>query len=106
MDNKYLEVVYNFKDRPLTNYPEKLAKYLVNEFKINENDKFLELGCGRGDFINEFTKLKLDTFAIDNNDFYKDLKKSDQMLEIEAYANQKKISQTLNGYKYFCLKQK
>ena len=41
-----------------------------------------------------------------DNDFYKDLKKSDQMLEIEAYANQKKISQTLYGFKYFCLKQK
>ena len=71
MINKYLEVVYNSKDRPLTNYPKKLAKYLVKNYKIKENDKFLELGCGRGDFINEFTKLNLNTYAIDNNSFYK-----------------------------------
>ena len=41
-----------------------------------------------------------------NNDIYKDFQKSDQMLEIEAYANQKRIFQTLKYFKYFCLKQK
>ena len=39
-----------------------------------------------------------------DNSFYKDLKKTDIILEIEAYANQKKLSQTLNFFKYFCLK--
>ena len=88
MNNKYLEVVYNLKDRPLTNYPEKLASYLVKRFEIKEKDKFLELGCGRGDFINEFTKLKLDTFAIDNNSFYKEKIKTKNFFNVDMEKNE------------------
>ena len=40
----------------------------------------------------------------DNLDIYKDLKKDDMVLEIEAYANQANIAQTLNAFEYFCLK--
>lgn len=87
MDNKYLEIVYNLKDKPITNYPEKLASYLVDKFKIKEKDKFLELGCGRGDFINEFTKLKLDTFAIDNNSFYKEKIKTKNFFNLDIEKN-------------------
>jgi CRISPR/Cas system-associated protein endoribonuclease Cas2 len=35
---------------------------------------------------------------------YKDLKENELMLEIEAYANEKKHTQTLNLYNYFCLR--
>ena len=35
---------------------------------------------------------------------YKDLKGKEVMLEIEAYANEKKHSQTLNLFNYFCLR--
>ena len=35
---------------------------------------------------------------------YEDLNDEEIKLEIEAYANQKNISQTLNIFKYFCLK--
>ena len=41
-----------------------------------------------------------------NNEIYRDLKKDDILLEIEAYSNQTEISQTINAFKYFCLKQK
>ena len=40
------------------------------------------------------------------SDIYQDLTKSEIMLEIEAYANQRKILQTINLFKYYCLKQK
>ena len=35
---------------------------------------------------------------------YKDLKENELMLEIEAYANEKRHTQTLNLYNYFCLR--
>ena len=41
-----------------------------------------------------------------NNEIYRDLKKDDIVLEIEAYANQTDMSQTINAFKYFCLKEK
>ena len=83
MNNKYLEVVYNLEDRPFTDYPKKLAKYLVKRFEIESGQKFLELGCGRGDFLNEFTDLGLDTYAIDNNDHYKSGLKTKNFFNID-----------------------
>ena len=83
MDNKYLEVVYDLKNKPQTNYPKKLAKYLVKKYQINEGQKFLELGCGRGDFINEFFDLKLDTYTIDSNDYYKNNLKTKNFFKVD-----------------------
>lgn len=40
------------------------------------------------------------------SDIYQDLTKSEIMLEIEAYANQRKVLQTMNLFKYYCLNQK
>ena len=71
MINNYLEVVYNPDDKPYTEYPKKLVKYLTQRYQMKPGDKFLELGCGRGDFLNEFTMFGLDTYAVDNNDYFK-----------------------------------
>ena len=43
----YLETIYNEDTRPLNSYPGKLAKYIVSNFKLKPNDKFLEPGFGR-----------------------------------------------------------
>ena len=51
----YLETIYNVKNRPLTDYPKKLIIHLIKRFKLEKNQKVLELGCGRGEFLNEFT---------------------------------------------------
>jgi len=40
------------------------------------------------------------------NSFYRDLKDNEVMLEVEAYANEKNIYQTLKVFRYFCLNQK
>ena len=37
---------------------------------------------------------------------YKNLKKNEIQLEIEAYSNEKNINSSLKAFKYFCLKQK
>ena len=60
----YLSVRYNIKKKPLSNYPEKFTKYNINRFKL-KNKKLLEIGCGRGDFINEFSKQEVDCYATD-----------------------------------------
>lgn len=61
----YLETIYNEDTRPLNSYPGKLAKYIVSNFKLKPKDKFLEPGFGRGEFLNEFSKLGLDCYGID-----------------------------------------
>ena len=52
----------------------------------------------------ELDKPKSYYYKFLENDIYKDLKEKDTMLEVEAYANQEKISQTINAFKYYCLK--
>ncbi len=46
----YIKVTY--KDTPYTEYPHLLMDYLVKRFEIQKTDTFLDLGCGRGDFLN------------------------------------------------------
>lgn len=50
----YVEVVYNEQDKPLTNYPASLARYLFERYKIKQGQKFLDIGCGRGEFLRGF----------------------------------------------------
>ncbi len=67
-NKKYVEVIYNQKDRPFSSYPKKFTKYLFDRYDLKKDSKFLELGCGRGDFINEFSDLGLDAHGIDLSD--------------------------------------
>lgn len=61
----YLNIIYDQKSHPKTSYPEKLVKYLFNSFKMEKGQIFLEPGCGRGEFLNEFNKLGLKCHGID-----------------------------------------
>jgi len=61
----YLNIIYDQKSHPKTSYPEKLVKYLFNSFKMQKGQIFLEPGCGRGEFLNEFNKLGLKCHGID-----------------------------------------
>lgn len=63
--NNYVSVIYDKNIRPLTSYPEKLSKYLFKKYSMNSGNLFLEPGCGRGEFLHEFKKLGLNTFACD-----------------------------------------
>ncbi|MCC7290136.1 class I SAM-dependent methyltransferase [bacterium] len=55
--NSYLKVLYSEKVRPVTNYPDALAKHLVERFSIPNEAKVLDLGCGRGDMFLAFKRL-------------------------------------------------
>ncbi len=61
---EYLSVVYDNKKKPITKYPHDFIKYNINRFNLT-NKKLLEIGCGRGDFINEFSKQDVNCFATD-----------------------------------------
>jgi len=65
MKEDYLSVVYDAECIPYTTYPKKLADYLVKEYKLSEGMKMLEIGCGRGEFLNGFKQNGLDVFGID-----------------------------------------
>jgi len=68
-DSKYIDVIYSAEKKPFTTYPKKLIKELVKRFKLNTNSSILELGCGRGEFLNEFTNLGMKGFGVDLSNF-------------------------------------
>ncbi len=69
MKKDYISIVYDEKRTPRTNYPKKLASYLFNRFKMQKDAKFLEIGCGRGEFLEGFRKLGLDCRGVDLSDY-------------------------------------
>ena len=69
--NDYVEIIYNEKDKPFTTYPKKLAFYLSSRFNIKKDCKLLELGCGRGEFLNSFIDLGIDGYGTDISDYSK-----------------------------------
>ena len=63
--NDYISVVYDEKRTPKTDYPLKLASYLFTRFGMKKGTKLLEIGCGRGDFLEAFHELGADCCGID-----------------------------------------
>ncbi|MBI4049930.1 MAG: methyltransferase domain-containing protein [Candidatus Doudnabacteria bacterium] len=63
--DKYLNVFYNFNLKPKTDYPAKLANYLINRYKIQPGAEILDVGCGRGDLLRAFAKEGLLTQGLD-----------------------------------------
>lgn len=61
----YLKTVYSEKQRPYTDYPSKLCRYLFDRFGMKKGDKFLDIGCGRGDFTKGFKDFGLEVSGID-----------------------------------------
>ncbi len=85
MQKKYLETIYSQENKPFSEYPSKLIAFLIKKGNLKKNQKILELGCGRGDFIIEFKKKGLDAYGVDisnfSENFFPDLKFSQVDLE-------------------------
>jgi len=64
----YVDTVYNVKTKPYTDYPKKLIEHLHKMLNMKNNEKILELGCGRGEFINSFIEKGLDGYGLDISD--------------------------------------
>ena len=105
------------------------AEWIFKEKSIIFNNKSLEEGsknfanllshemihiaqsCNGGGFDSypvllnlDYSKPKRFYYKYLKSKAYKNLKKSEKMLEVEAYANEKNHIQTLNLYKNFCFK--
>lgn len=63
----YVDVVYNEEDRPLTDYPQQLASYLFNRYDIKNMANFLDIGCGRGEFLKGFINCGVNGYAVDQS---------------------------------------
>lgn len=68
----YLETIYDRKDTPISDYPKKFICYLIKRFELKKKQKVLELGCGRGEFLNEFVNNGLEGHGIDISDYCKE----------------------------------
>ena len=67
VNRDYIDVIYNEKDRPLTNYPGKLAKYLFDRYGMEVGQKFLDIGCGRGEFLSGFISCGVKGYGVDRS---------------------------------------
>jgi len=85
---KYIDVVYSSKNKPFTNYPSKLINYLIKKFCINSDSLILELGCGRGEFLNEFTNNKMKGYGIDLSDYAANFCKNSNVLSTRKIASE------------------
>ena len=63
----YVAVVYNEEDRPFTQYPDKLARYLSSRYELPKGSKILDLGCGRGEFLRGFIRCGLNGYGVDQS---------------------------------------
>ncbi len=61
----YLSHIYSVERRPITNYPELLAKLIINKNQIKKNSILLDAGCGRGDMLQAFKKKELNVEGVD-----------------------------------------
>lgn len=63
----YVDVVYNEQDRPLTAYPDKLARYLFDRYGLQRGQKLLDVGCGRGEFLRGFISAGVKGYGVDRS---------------------------------------
>ncbi len=68
MKKEYLSVVYSTDRTPKTAYPLQLATYLMKRFRLDRQGSILEVGSGRGDFINAFHAIGMSASAIDREE--------------------------------------
>lgn len=64
----YLETIYNVNERPITQYPDHLAKYLFRRYNMKSGQRLVDVGCGRGDFLFAFRREGLDAVGVDISD--------------------------------------
>ncbi len=65
-NQKYLEIRYSKAQRPYTDYPGKLARYLTEQYLGDYREtRLVDLGSGRGEFLHGFAELGFDALGID-----------------------------------------
>ena len=62
----YLEIEYAEGKRPLTSYPGLLAAHLFESLSFKVGESLLEFGSGRAELLSHFSRLGLETYAVDS----------------------------------------
>jgi len=64
----YLDVRYNERARPFTEYPGQLTEHLTSQYLAGyRGAKLLDLGSGRGEFLHGFARQGFDAMGIDRS---------------------------------------
>jgi len=71
----YVAITYDEKRTPKTDYPSQMAMYFQERFMLKPGSIFLELACGRGDFLRAFHDIGLNCSAVDISDSSVELNK-------------------------------
>jgi SAM-dependent methyltransferase len=69
----YLRISYDEKRIPRTSYPLKLAQHLLDKH-LKQCGVILDVGCGRGDFLEAFADLGFTVTGTDISPYVRDLK--------------------------------
>lgn len=76
MTGNYVKTIYDPKKRPVTDYPDRLAGYILSRYHIKPHAAILDSGSGRGDFARAFAKkggvMDMDVWAIDGSRYEKE----------------------------------
>jgi len=73
-NKNYLNITYSEKMAPKSSYPDKLGAWIAkNIFK--RRGKIIDLGCGRGDYLESFEKLEYDICGVDISSKIEELSK-------------------------------
>ena len=62
-----MSIIYDEEDKPFTQYPDKLTRYLSTRYDMKKGDRLLDLGCGRGDFLRGFIRCGLNGHGVDRS---------------------------------------
>jgi ubiquinone/menaquinone biosynthesis C-methylase UbiE len=80
----YLDVSYSLKKEPVTNYSEKLAKYICDKYYNEKRGSLLDVGCGRGDQLFAFENLGFKCVGVDSSPKSKDFLK-DKFVKVDVF---------------------
>ncbi len=63
----FVDVTYDESRLPLCSYPNKLARYLFERYQLKIGIKFLDIGCGRGEFLRGFIECGVQGHGVDRS---------------------------------------
>ena len=60
-------VAVTYRNEKYTSYPDQLAEYMVKRYGLKKNEKLLDLGCGRGEYLKGFIHCGIDAYGVDQS---------------------------------------
>lgn len=70
----YVEIAYQKQEKPFGKYPFQLAAFLAKKYHLKKGMTILDNGCGRGEFMDAFSRLGIKASGTDTSDYCKKAK--------------------------------